>query len=186
MDSIREIMRIIDDNSSKIDEGDYLRLCNLMKTIFSREDSREAPKLFDYDNFDFEVDEGDDYYKNHYLEMSKQNDFDFLEFQRGYLFSEFDNWNEIKRMSRAYKIAAITHVCNDKGIILDEYTPEEYETHMMETNQFRDKKELKTHMKEIYSRYLKYENKYRHMYRTILSDRCDKIDNLLEDIYDLS
>lgn len=175
MEPIRDLMRIIDDNSSRLDEGDYLRICNLLKNIFSREDTRATPKLFDYDNFDMEIDEGDEYYKSHYIEMAKQNDFDFLEFQRSYLFNEFDNWHPIQRISRIHKIAAISHECNQKNIILDEYTPEEYERTLN-----LSKKECAARLKEIYKRYMKYENRFRELYRGAITERCDKIDDMFD------
>ena len=53
MDALKNIMRVIDDNSHNLSEGDYLTLCNLLKNVYKSKNSQQLPTLFDYENFIF-------------------------------------------------------------------------------------------------------------------------------------
>src|SRR6056300_404749 len=111
MDDLRNAMRVIDDNSDKLPEGDYLKLCNLLRNVYRREERKDMNMLVDYDTFNVYVpgqsDEVLDYFYDHYFQMSLENERLFLSSQKRYLESELEIHRPIMRISRRIKLDAI-------------------------------------------------------------------------------
>ena len=94
MDDLRNVMRVIDQNSDKLPEGDYLELCNLLRNVFRNQERREMNNLFDYENFDMYVpgqsDRVLDYFYDHYYQLSLDNERIFLVTQKNFLEDELE------------------------------------------------------------------------------------------------
>ena len=78
MEDLQNAMRVIDDNSDKLPEGDYLKLCNYLKNVYKQEAKKDINTLVDYDTFNINVPGQDDqvldYFYDHYYQMSLDND----------------------------------------------------------------------------------------------------------------
>ena len=101
MDKLLNAMQIIDRNSDKFAEGEYLELCNLLKEAY---DKRADPVyFFNYDDFRILPIGGDSsnltfqYFYDHYFEKALQFDSDFIQGQLNYLQKEYENAGPIRR-----------------------------------------------------------------------------------------
>jgi hypothetical protein len=113
MDDLRNVMRVIDQNSDKLPEGDYLELCNLLRNVFRNQERREMNNLFDYENFDMYVpgqsDRVLDYFYDHYYQLSLDNERIFLVSQKNFLEDELEQNRPIMRNSKNVRLDAIMH-----------------------------------------------------------------------------
>lgn len=181
MDDLRNAMRVIDDNSDKLPEGDYLKLCNLLRNVYRREERKDMNTLVDYDTFNMYVpgqsDEVLDYFYDHYFQMSLENERLFLSSQKRYLESELEIHRPIMRISRKIKLDAIHHYCHLNNILLYEYTPEKF----LEYTKLNEK-DFKKEMKRICRGFIHMENAFRNLYRGVIMERLEKIEGWMEEL----
>ena len=106
-------MRVIDQNSSLIPEGDYLEICNYLKAAYNQRSDPES--FFDYKNFRILPPSQDDgivsYFYNHYLDVALEFDIDFIYSQIHYLENELVNYKSIRRISKPLKKRVLKHYC---------------------------------------------------------------------------
>ena len=106
-------MRVIDQNSSLIPEGDYLEICNYLKAAYNQRSDPES--FFDYENFRILPPSQDDgivsYFYNHYLDVALEFDIDFIYSQIHYLENELVNYKSIRRISKPLKKRVLKHYC---------------------------------------------------------------------------
>lgn len=190
MDALKNIMRVIDDNSHNLSEGDYLTLCNLLKNVYKSKNSQQLPTLFDYENFIFFIEDHDndvsDYFYDYYYSESLANDEDFYRLQITYLQSELKDIKPIKRLSKITKTQAIKHYCLLHNIVLEEYD----EVHIQK---YCDDNQIvigdidtmfSDGIKKLYTSYILVENYYREIYRNSIRQRIQKLNACIDDLYD--
>jgi hypothetical protein len=183
MDDLRNAMKIIDENSDKLPEGDYLRLCNLLKNVYKQEDQRDFNTLFDYESFNLYVpgqnDQTLDHFYDHYFAASLDNDKYFLKTQKRFLEDELDENKPIKRISKYVKRDAIQHYCIINAISLPEYTPDNLKIYQKTNNVFKSEKSFRDFLQRLCKGYIHIENTYRIMYRGVITDRLERIESWL-------
>jgi hypothetical protein len=127
MEDLRNVMRLVDNNSQNISEGDYLELCNLLRKIYKDRELKDMTTLIDYEHFDIfvnmDTDQAADYFYDRYYLNGISNEEDFINVQINYLQDEIRNNQKLKRISPSVKCSAIRHYCSMHNILLDEYTP---------------------------------------------------------------
>lgn len=189
MDDLRNVMRVIDQNSDKLPEGDYLELCNLLRNVFRNQERKEMNTLFDYENFDMYVpgqnDQVLDYFYDHYYQASLDNERMFLRTQRNYLENELEIYKPIKRVSKHIRLDAIHHYCFLNNILINEHTPEKFREFQITNNLFVDEKKFQQHLNKIYRGFIHVENTYRNMYRGVIMERIEKIEGWMNEIEDM-
>ena len=90
MENLLKAMQLIDKHSNVLPEGDYLEICNNLKSAYNK---RSDPVMFfDYVNFHI-IPMSDDqrvvsYFNNYYIDRSIELDSDFNQLQINYLESE--------------------------------------------------------------------------------------------------
>lgn len=113
MENLMKAMRVIDQNSSLIPEGDYLEICNYLKAAYNQRSDPES--FFDYENFRILPPSQDDgivsYFYNHYLDVALEFDIDFIYSQIHYLENELVNYKSIRRISKPLKKRVLKHYC---------------------------------------------------------------------------
>jgi hypothetical protein len=186
MDDLRNVMRVIDDNSDKLPEGDYLQLCNLLRNVYRREERKEMNNLFDYENFDMYVpgqsDQVLDYFYDHYYQTSLDNERMFLKSQKNYLENELEIYKPIKRVSKHVRLDAIQHYCFLNNILITQHTPEKLREFQIANNLFVDEKKFQKHLQKIYKGFIHMENTYRNLYRGVVCERIEKIERWMDEI----
>jgi len=82
MEDLRHVMRIIDENSVKLPEGDYLEICNRLQNIFRNREVKEMTPIVDYEHFEIYMegvtDTALDYFYDRYYSESLDRDIEFL------------------------------------------------------------------------------------------------------------
>ena len=181
MEDLQNAMRVIDDNSDKLPEGDYLKLCNYLKNVYKQEAKKDINTLVDYDTFNINVPGQDDqvldYFYDHYYQMSLDNDRLLLSSQKRYLESELEIHRPITRISKHVKFDAIRHYCMLNNILLSEYTPEKF----MEYTKL-NQKDFNKQVKRICRGFIHMENFYRNFYRGVIMERLEKIERWMEEL----
>ena len=191
MEDLRAVMRLIDENAVKLPEGDYLEICNRLQSIFRTREAIEMTPIFDYENFNFYVedvtDTALDHFYDHFYTESIENDIDFLHAQRNYLKNEFIQYKPIKRVTKYIKHQAIVHYCLMHKVTLDRYTPEclkeHHDTHGYDLGSNRDSFEKS--LKQMYKSYLLIENHYRDIYRSSIRVKINKLNGWIENFGDM-
>ena len=173
MDSLLRSMQVIDKNSDKFDEGEYLEMCNLLKNIYSK---RTDPVFFfEYENLHMLINdgrregEGSQMFKDAFHERATDVDYDYLNGQIMYLQGERHANQPLRRMTKRVKMEAQYEFCEATG--LDERHWEE--------NVPKDEKN------EIYSRYFDHENNFREKYREAITRRISWIEESIERLDDV-
>jgi hypothetical protein len=183
MDDLRNAMKIIDENSDKLSEGDYLQLCNLLKNVYKQEDQKDFNTLFDYESFNLYVpgqtDEALDHFYDHYFATSIDNDKYLLRSQKSFLEGELEDNKPIQRVSKYVKRDAIRHFCIINDITLPEYTPENLKAYQKTNNVFKCEKSFNKFIQRLSKGYIHIENTYRIMYRGVITDRLERIESWL-------
>jgi hypothetical protein len=189
MDDLKNVMRVIDKNSDKLPEGDYLELCNLLRNVFRNQERKEMNNLFDYENFHIHVngqsDDVLDYFYDIYFQTSLDNECMFLKSQMTYLESELEIYRPIQRISKNVKLDAIRHYCSLNKISIRHYTPDTFREYQMQNNLYTDEKKFQKGLRNICKGFIHMENTYRTMYRGIIMDRIEKIEGWMEEIQDM-
>lgn len=162
-------MQIIDRNSDKLSEGDYLQLANILKEAYNK---RVDPVyFFDYEQFNFphigESEYVTEYFKDYYFDKCLNLDSDFLQGQLTYLRRELEFYQPIQRASKNIKESVKQHYL------------------MMFGQDVNDLDEVihKKALKNLCSKYIFIENQIRQKYREAiekkiewLEDADDKLD----------
>ena len=189
MDDLRNVMRVIDQNSDKLPEGDYLELCNLLRNVFRNQERREMNNLFDYENFDMYVpgqsDRVLDYFYDHYYQLSLDNERIFLVTQKNFLEDELEQNRPIMRNSKNVRLDAIMHYCYLNNIPLTRYTPEKLKEYQIANNIFVDDKSFQKDLHKICKGFIHVENNYRSLYRGVIMERLEKIERWIEEIQNM-
>jgi hypothetical protein len=190
MEDLRNVMQVIDQNSHNISEGDYLKLCNIMRKIYRDKSRQDMKTIVDYENFDvFVEDQSDqvlDHFHDHFYNISIMNEESFFRAQIEYLQNELDYHKPIKRITKYVKYSAIREYCHIHGIVLEVYDEDHLRRKMDEGGY--DLGDVGTKfdrgVKRLYKSYIALENTYREMYRAGLNRKIRKIwgwiDNLEE------
>ena len=191
MEDLRAIMRLVDENAIKLPEGDYLEICNRLQKIFKSKEAAEMTPIFDYENFNFFVedvtDAALDYFHDHYYTQSIDNDVDFLAAQKSYLLNELHHYKPITRVTHYVKSQTIAHYCFMHEITLDCHTPEclkeHHDTHGYNLGDDRDS--FDKSLKQMYKSYLHIENSYREMYRSLIQVKISKLNGWIDAFGDM-
>jgi len=191
MEDLKNVMRLIDENATKLPEGDYLDICNGLQKIYRDRERRELPFIFDYENFNvFLADQPDnvlDYFYDNYFSVSLMNEDWFLTSQRQCLLYELNSNKPIKRITKNIKCSAIKHYCRIHKIQLSEYTEEKLREYLDESGY--DIGDIGTNfntgIKKMYKSYIAFENEYRRMYAERIYKRINAIDSAIFDLEEM-
>lgn len=189
MEDLRNAMRIIDENSNKLSEGDYLQLCNSLKNVYNHEECKDMNILVDFDSFNLDVhdqsEEDLEYFYNFYYQVSLDNEQLFLKTQMNYLESELEIHRPIRRTSKTITSDAIRHYCYINNITLTQYTPELFKDYKILHNTYTSEGIFKKSLQQIYKSFIHMENKYRNLVRGAIMDRIEKIERWIENLEDM-
>jgi len=190
MEELRNVMRVIDENSHRLPEGDYLTMCNLMRKIYNHKQSEEWTTLVDYELFDVytpnESDDVLDHFHDYFYNISINNEETYLRIQIEYLQDELINNKPIKRVTNYVKHNAIKQYCEINHFILNRYDEE----HL---RQYMDEQQcdigpagtpFKKGVKTIYKSYIAIENTYRELYCEAIKKRIRKLYSWLSSLDD--
>lgn len=189
MDRIAKLMQIIDENSNNISEGDYLKICNILKTIYR---DKEGPKtLIDYETFtivdESQTDEINDHFYDYFYNMSVLNEINYAIIQRDYLETELYENRPIKRINKNVKLLAIGEFCKINNILLSEYTEKDLEAYLDRTGYdlCEPGVSFTQGIKRVYKSYMTVENIYRQIYRNAIQKKISELDSLLDKLEDM-
>ena len=189
MEDLKNVMQIIDQNSDKLPEGDYLELCNLLRSIFRKEERRIVNTTFDYDNFDIHIPgqhpHVTDYFYDNYFTTSLNHDRHFLRHQIWYLESELENNRPLQRISKYVKEDAIIHYCSMNDIHIDRYNEECLKEYKINNGTYTDDTTFKKYIYAICKGYMQIENIYRAMYSNLIRDKIERLNTCIDDLDDL-
>jgi hypothetical protein len=191
MEDLRNVMRLVDENATKLPEGDYLDICNGLQKIYRDRERREIPFIFDYENFNVflrgQPDDVLDYFYDNYFTISLMNEDWFLTSQRQTLMDELKANKPIKRISKNVKYSAIRHYCRIHKVQLSEYTEEKLRQYLDESG--HDIGDIGTNfdvgIKKLYKSYIAFENEYRRMYAERIYKRINAIDSAMFDLEEM-
>jgi hypothetical protein len=173
MDELLEVMQIIDRNSDKLPEGDYLEICNHLKKVFSKRSDPEF--FFDYENFEIPVmgptEDIHEYFYNYYMNQALGLDSEYLSGQIDYLRKEFTQMEPLKRKTKHVKDIAVKHYCLSNNLIPEEHTPESLGL----TNE---------DVVSMTKSYMDIENSFRDKYRRIIERRLDSLEEAEDKLYE--
>ena len=189
MDDLKNVMRVIDQNSDKLPEGDYLELCNLLRNVFRNQERKEMNNLFDYDDFDMYVpgqsEQVLNHFYDHYYQMSLDNERILFITQKNFLEDELEQHRPIRRVSKNIRLEAIMHYCHLNNISLTRYTSEKLKEYQIANSSFVDDKTFQKYLQKICKGFIHMENNYRNMYRGVIMERLDKIEGWIEEVQNM-
>lgn len=183
MEELRNVMRLIDENSHKLSEGDYLTLCNLLRKIFIDKQSEEWCTLIDYELFDVytpgQRDEVMDHFHDYFYNISMANEEAYLRMQIDYLNDELKDNKPIKRVTKYVKHNAIRQYCELNNVRISKYDEEHLLAYMNEHKlDIGDPGTyFKNGVKKMYRSYIAIENTFREMYREAIQERIYKLNS---------
>ena len=183
MEELRHVMRVIDENSHKLSEGDYLMLCNLLRKIFIDKQSGEWCTLIDYEIFDIytpgQRDEVMDHFHDYFYNISMVNEESYLRVQIDYLNGELKDNKPIKRVTKYVKHNAIRQYCELHNVRISKYDEEHLLAYMNEHQlDIGDPGTyFKNGVKNMYRSYIAIENTFREMYREAIQERIYKLNS---------
>ena len=184
MEDLRDAMRIIDENSDKLSEGDYLKLCNSLKNVYRCEERKDLDNLIDFESFSLYTPgleaEASDYFYEYYFQTSLDNEQLFLKTQMNYLESELDIHRPIQRTTKLIKLDAIRHYCYLNNITLTQYTPELLKDYQILHNTYISEGKFKKSLQHICKSFIHVENTYRNLLRGAIMDRIEKIERWVD------
>ena len=191
MDHLRNALRVIDQNSDKLPEGDYLEICNHLRNAYRDRDAKEMATLIDYEHFDIFVSNqpGDvlDHFYDHYYSTAILSEENFLRMQLTYLYDELNYNKPLQRATKSVKGEAIRQYCMLHNILLEQYDEETLRTHLDESGcDLGDSgTKFEKGVKQMYKSYIALENTYREIYSTAIQRRISKINGWIENLDDM-
>lgn len=189
MEDLQNVMRVIDKNSDKLPEGDYLELCNLLRNVFRNEERKVVNTIFNYENFDLYVPgqhpRVTDYFYDNYFTTSINHDRTFLRSQIAYLEGELEYSRPQQRISKYVKQDALIHYCSMNDINIDECNEESLKQYKINNGTYIDDRTFKKYIRTICKGYMHIDNIYRVMYSNLILDRIERLSACLDDLDDL-
>lgn len=189
MEDLQNVMRVIDKNSDKLPEGDYLELCNLLRNVFRNEERKVVNTIFNYENFDLYVPgqhpRVTDYFFDNYFTTSINHDRTFLRSQIAYLEGELEYSRPLRRISKYVKQDALIHYCSMNDINIDECNEESLKQYKINNGTYVDDRTFKKYIHTICKGYMHIDNIYRVMYSNLILDRIERLSACLDDLDDL-
>lgn len=189
MEDLQNVMRVIDKNSDKLPEGDYLELCNLLRNVFRNEERKVVNTIFNYENFDLYVPgqhpRVTDYFFDNYFTTSINHDRTFLRSQIAYLEGELEYSRPLRRISKYVKQDALIHYCSMNDINIDECNEESLKQYKINNGTYADDRTFKKYIHTICKGYMHIDNIYRVMYSNLILDRIERLSACLDDLDDL-
>tara|TARA_B110000503_G_scaffold88780_1_gene134579 strand:+ start:904 stop:1428 length:525 start_codon:yes stop_codon:yes gene_type:complete len=174
MNELSEVMQLIDKNSDKLPEGDYLAICNHLKNVYT---NRIDPVFFfEYDTFDIPhigptlgVYE---YFHEFYINQAIGLDIDYISGQIDFLRKEYNRTTPIKRRTKSIKELVVRHYCLSNDMIPEDHTPEELGLKNEDImNMAKD--------------YIQIENNFREQYRQSIERRLDILEDAEDKLYEM-
>ena len=115
MDDLLKVMQIVDQNSEKFGDGQYLEICNHLKNAYS---ARADPVyLFNYG--EMRRGEGPLFFESLY-DKAIDADYNFLHGQIDYLQKERTEYRKLVRLTKRIKLEAQYEYCEIMGLNDDE------------------------------------------------------------------
>lgn len=189
MEDLQNVMRVIDKNSDKLPEGDYLELCNLLRNVFRNEERKVVNTIFNYENFDLYVPgqhpRVTDYFYDNYFTTSINHDRMLLRSQIMHLEDELEYSRPLQRISKYVKQDALIHYCSMNDINIDECNEESLKQYKINNGTYIDDRTFKKYIHTICKGYMHIDNIYRVMYSNLLLDRVERLSACLDDLDDL-
>jgi len=189
MEDLQNVMRVIDQNSDKLPEGDYLELCNLLRNVFRNEERKIVNTIFNYDDFDLHVPgqhpRVTNYFYDNYLTTSINHDRMLLRSQIMHLEDELEYSRPLQRISKYVKQDALIHYCSMNDINIDECNEESLKQYKINNGTYTDDRTFKKYIHVICKGYMHIDNIYRAMYSNLLLDRIERLRTCLDDLDDL-
>lgn len=189
MEDLQNVMRVIDKNSDKLPEGDYLELCNLLRNVFRNEERKVVNTIFNYENFDLYVPgqhpRVTDYFYDNYFTTSINHDRTFLRSQIAYLEGELEYSRPQQRISKYVKQDALIHYCSMNDINIDECNEESLKQYKINNGTYIDDRTFKKYIRTICKGYMHIDNIYRVMYSNLILDRIERLSGCLDDLDDV-
>lgn len=159
MDDLKRCMQIIDENSEKIYEGDYLELCQLLKSAYNK---RADPVYFFTEREDFIpstselTHEMETHMSEYLMDRSYSLDEEYLNDQIGYLQNEYDYHKPLNRLTKRLKGIAKSHFVMAHNLTVEQ-------TEELTGAEITD----------ITRKYMRVENAFREDYRAALLQKMD-------------
>ena len=188
MEDLRSVMQVIDQNAHILPEGDYLKLCNLMRKLYTNTSQKSMQTIVDYETFDIstlhESDEVLDHFHDYFYNESLMNEECFIGSQIEYLLRELEYNKPMKRITKHVKTTAIIQYCSLHGIHLDTYDEDTLRQRMDERGcDIGDSgTKFEKGVQKLYRSYMALENTYRSMYRAALNRRICELRAWIEDL----
>lgn len=184
MDELLEVMQLIDKNSDKLSEGDYLDICNCLKKAYSK---RADPEFFfDYDNFNIPAlgptREVYDYFRNYYMDQGIALDSDYISGQIDYLRKELEGTHTLKRRTKYIQETSVRHYCLSNNL-----DPGDYINYTIRNDEGVERsstwddtlERLHLTSEDVMSMaktYMQIENSFRDQYRNAIERKLDKLE----------
>ena len=163
MDDLLKVMQIVDQNSEKFGDGQYLEICNHLKNAYS---TRADPVyLFNYG--EMRSGEGPLFFESLY-DKAIDADYNFLHGQIDYLQKERTEYRKLVRLTKRIKLEAQYEYCEMMGL-----NDAEWEALTPEVKH------------RIFNRYLLHENEFREKYRESISQQIGWLQDAIERLDDV-
>ena len=173
-DDLKNAMRIIDKNSDKIPEGDYLDLCNIMRDLYNKDDDSDtepsvtARSLFPEPIFIDDIhldDESISHFHTIYENNMRCVDVQVKKYEIKMIDKMIKRIKLLHRMTPSVVKQAIRHYYESHSIYIYDYSPEMFESLIGNKHELRS----------ICLGYMNTENTYRHTLIRNLQRRCTRI-----------
>ena len=173
MDELSEVMQLIDRNSDKLPEGDYLEICNRLKKVYSK---RNDPTFFfDYENFEIPMigptGEVHDYFYEHYMNQAISLDMDYITGEIEYLQKELTQLQPLRRKTKNLKDVVVKHHCLSNDLVPEEQTLETLGLNAEDVD-------------SMTRSFMYMENTFREKYRNAIEKRLNNLEGALEKLYE--
>lgn len=173
MNELSAVMQLIDRNSDKLPEGDYLEICNRLKKVYS--ERNDPVFFFDYENFEIPMigptGEVHDYFYEHYIDQAINLDMDYITSEIEYLRKELTQIQPLVRKTKNLKTVAVKHHCLSNDLVPEEQT--------LETLGLNDED-----VESMTRSFMHVENVFREKYRNAIDRRLNNLEVALERLYD--
>lgn len=186
MEDLRAIMQIIDRNAESISEGDYLELCNRMKTLYKTKGGFKT--IFNYEEpmvtGMVQSDETINYFENYYFDTALCIDKTFLDLQLDCLLRERSLHMPIRRITKHVRTNAIAHYCIMHSIVLDDHTPECLKLYHDQNDYILGESNdtFEVALEKLYRSYVLVENQFRSKLRVRIESLVERIDHMIDDL----